>query len=131
MKKTMIVAVLALALVFGSVASAYAVSNESYNIIVPRFRADAYTSAKSVAGYRDFGVRHRYSGGYPIRFAVCNTARQPIGSTVTIYPGGATAPLVDLWYNATPIAKSIVVRLDSSKLNVVRILAQGTWVWNY
>lgn len=131
MKKTMIVAVLSLALVFGSAASAFAANSQSYSIVVPRFRADAYTSAKAVAGYRDFGVRHRYSGGYPIRFAVCNTARQPIGSTVTVYPGGATAPLVDLWYNSTPVAKSIVVRMDSATLNIVRILAQGTWVWNY
>ncbi len=90
-----------------------------------------YTSAKAVSAYRDFGVKHKYSGGYPIRFAVCNTSRQPIGPTVIVYPGGAYAPLVDLWYNSTARTQYIVARMDSASFNYVSILCHGTWVWNY
>ncbi|MHB1135589.1 MAG: hypothetical protein ACYCXR_09150 [Coriobacteriia bacterium] len=131
MKKITIIAMLALALAFGSTASAFAASSQNYSILVPRFRADKYTTAKAVSAYRDFGVKHKYSGGKPIRFVVCNTSRQPIGSTVTIYPGGVYAPLHDIWYNATASTRYIVVRMDSALFNTVEILCEGTWVWNY
>lgn len=130
MKKIFLVAVLALALAFGSVASAYAAS-ANYTIVVPRLRADIYTSAKTVSAGKDFGVRHRYSGAYPVRFAVCNSSRQAIGPVVTVNPGGSTAPLVDLWYNDSASSKTVLVRMDSSKLNYVKIVAEGTWYWNY
>lgn len=131
MKKIIVISMLALALAFGSTASAFAANTQNYTIIAPRLRADVYTSVKSVSGYRDFGVKHKYSGTYPIRFAVCNTSKQAIGSTVTVYPGGTSADLVDLWYNSSATTRDIVVRMDSSKLNYVRILCEGTWVWNY
>lgn len=131
MKKITVIAMLALVLAFGSTASAFAANYANYSIVVPRFRADAYTSAKTVNAHRDFGVRHKYSGGYPIRFAACNTSKQPIGSVVTVYPGGSSAGLVDLWYNDSASARKIVMRMDSSRLNTVRILCAGTWVWNY
>jgi len=131
MKKIVIVSMLALALALGSTAPAFAATTQNYSIIVPRFQVDTYTSAKAVAGYKDFGVKHKYSGGKPVRFAVCNTSRQPIGSTVTVYPGGAYAPLTDLWYNSTASTRYIVVRMDSARFNTVDILAEGTWVWNY
>ena len=131
MKKITIIAMLALALAFGSTASAFAASTANYSIIVPRFQADKYTSEKSVSAYKDFGVRHKYSGSKAIRFAVCNTSKQPIGATITIYPGGSSAPLTDLWYNDSASAKKIVVRMDSAKFNTVDILAEGQWVWNY
>lgn len=131
MKKIMIVAMLALALAFGSTASAFAASTQNYSMIAPRFRADIYTSTKAVGAYRDFGVRHKYSGGKPIRFTVCDTSNQAMGPTVTIYPGGAYAPLADLWYNSTASTRYVKVRMDSALLNYVTILCQGTWVWNY
>lgn len=131
MKKVIVISMLALALAFGSTASAFAASTQNYTIIVPRFQVDKYTTSKAVAAYKDFGVKHKYSGGKPIRFAVCNTSRQPIGSTVTVYPGGAYAPLTDLWYNATASTRYIVMRMDSARFNTVDILAEGTWVWNY
>ncbi|MBN2247989.1 MAG: hypothetical protein JW733_04755 [Coriobacteriia bacterium] len=131
MKKVIAIALLALVLALGSTASAFAASSANYSIIVPRFQADKYTTAKAVYAYRDFGVRHKYSGGKPIRFAVCNTSRQQIGSTVTIYPGGTYAPLTDLWYNATASTRYILVRMDSATFNTVEILCAGTWVWNY
>jgi len=122
---------LALALAFGSTASAFAVSTANYSIVVPRFKADAYTSEKSVSAYSDFGVKHKFSGGYPIRFLACNTSKQPIGSVVTVYPGGSSAGLTDVWYNDSASAKRIVIRMDSYRYNTVRILCEGTWVWNY
>ena len=131
MKKISVIAMLALVLAFGSTASAFAASYASYNIVAPRFRADAYTSEKTVNARQDFGVRHKYSGNYPIRFMVCNTSKQPIGSLITVYPGGSSAGLVDLWYNNSASARKVVVRMDSSKFNRVRILCSGTWVWNY
>lgn len=131
MKKLTIIAMLALTLAFGSTASAFAASYANYSIVVPRFRADAYTSEKAVSAHRDFGVRHKYSGGYPIRFVACNTSKQPIGPVVTVYPGGASAGLTDLWYNDSASTRRIVMRMDSSKYNTVRILCSGTWVWNY
>ncbi|MHB1016490.1 MAG: hypothetical protein ACYC2X_01175 [Coriobacteriia bacterium] len=131
MKKITIIVMLALALAFGSTASAFAATSANYSIVLPRFKADKYTSAKAVSAYKDFGVKHKYSGGYPVRFAVCNTSRQPIGSAVTIYPGGAYAPLHDIWYNSTASTRYIVVRMDSAVFNAVEILAEGTWVWNY
>ncbi len=131
MKKIVVVAMLAFVMVFGGTASAFAANYQSYSIVVPRFRADKYTGAKAVYAFRDFGVRHRYSGGKPIRFAVCNTSRQPIGPTVTVYPGGVYAPLTDLWYNATASTQYVVVRMDSATFNTVEILCEGTWVWNY
>lgn len=131
MKKSIIVLVLAFALVLGSVSSAFAATTENYTLVAPRLQADVYSSAKKVAGFADFGVKHKWSGGYAIRFAVCNTSKQPIGPVVTVYPGGATAGLTDLWYNGTATTQSVVVRMDASKLNLVRILCEGTWVWNY
>lgn len=131
MKKITIIAMLALTLAFGSTASAFAATYDSYSIILPRFQADKYSSEKTVNAHTDFGVKHKYSGGKPVRFIVCNTSKQPIGATVTIYPGGSSAPLTDLWYNDSASAKKIVVRMDSAKWNSVEILAQGTWVWNY
>lgn len=130
MKRTIMVTALALMLVFGTVASAFATS-QNYSFVLPRLQGDIYSTAKTVSAYRDFGVQHKYSGSYPVRFAVCNTSRQPIGPSVLVYPGGSSADLVDLWYNSSSSARSIVVRLDSGKLNAVTILAEGTWVWNY
>lgn len=131
MKKIAIVAMLALALALGSTASAFAAASQDYTMIIPRFQVDKYTSAKAVSAFRDFGVKHKYSGGKAIRFAVCNTSRQQIGSTVTVYPGGTYAPLTDLWYNATASTRYILVRMDSARFNTVEILCMGTWVWNY
>ena len=130
MKRTVIVSILALAIVFGSVGTAFGVTQD-YTIVLPRFSGDVYTSAKTVNGNKYFSVKHMYSGNKPVRFAVCNTSRQPISSAITVYPGGATAPTTVLWKNPTSTAQSIVVRMDSATLNVVKILAQGTWVWNY
>lgn len=131
MKKSTIVLVLAFALVLGSVSSAFAASTENYTLVAPRLQGDIYSSAKRVNAFADFGVKQKWSGNYPIRFAVCNTSRQQVGPSLTVLPGGAAAPLIDLWYNSTASPQSIVVRMDSALLNTVRILCQGTWVWNY
>ena len=131
MKRVIFVALLATCIMASTAISAFAASTQNYTIIIPLLQGDYYTTSKTVSAYRDFGVRHRYSGGYPIRFAVCNSSKQPIGSTVTVYPGGSAADLTDLWYNASASSKVIVVRLDSSKVNLVKPLAEGTWVWNY
>ena len=131
MKKIVVISMLALALAFGSTASAFAVSTQNYTIVAPRLRADVYSESKAVSAYKDFGVKHKYSGGYPIRFAVCNTSKQAIGSTVTVYPGGAYADLTDLWYNNSSATRYIRVRMDSARLNPVKIVCEGTWVWNY
>lgn len=131
MKKSIIVLVLALALVLGSVSSAFAASSENYTMVAPQLRGNMYSTSKAVNPFADFGVKHKWSGGFPIRFTVCNTSRQPIGATLTVFPGGAAAGLTDLWYNPTASKQYIVVRMDSAVTNLVRILCQGTWVWNY
>lgn len=130
MKRTAMVSVLAFIMIFASVAAAHA-TEQAYSFVLPRFQGDIYSAAKTVSAYRDFGVRHKYSGPYPVRFAVCNTSKQAIGPSITVYPGGSSADLVDLWYNAGSTAKTIVVRLDSGRWNSVTLLAEGTWVWNY
>ncbi len=132
MKRLLIVACLASVMVLGSVVSAYAAaSTANYSIVLPRLKADKYSSTKTVAAKKDFGVRHKYSGGYPVAFTVCNTAKGAIGPKVTLYPQGADASLADLWYNGSSSSKSIMVRLESAKVNGVEILAEGTWRWNY
>lgn len=131
MKRLVFVAFLTAGLIAATAATAFAATSQNYTITLPLMQSDFYSSAKTVSAYRDFGVRHKYSGGYPVRFAVCNSSRQQIGSTVLVYPGGGSADLTDLWYNASASAKTIVVRMDSGKLNAVRPLAEGTWVWNY
>ena len=50
---------------------------------------------------------------------------------MTVAPGGATAPLTDLWYNSAASAKTVRVRMWTSLTTVVEVLAQGTWYWNY
>lgn len=131
MKKITIIAMLALTLAFGSTASAFAATYQNYSIIAPKYQGDVYSSEKAVSAYRDFGVYHKYSGTKTIRFVVCNTSKQPIGSLHSVAPGGASAPLTDLWYNDSASTKRIVVRMDAAKYNVVKILCEGTWVWNY
>lgn len=131
MKRLILSAMLALAIVAGSTATAFAANSQNYTIVLPALQGDYYSSIKTVSGYRDFGVKHRYSGGYPVRFAVCNSSKQQIGSTITVYPGGTAADLTDLWYNAGASSKVVVVRMDSARLNLVRPLAEGSWVWNY
>lgn len=131
MKKIVVISMLALALAFGSTASAFAVSTQNYTIVAPKYKGDIYSGEKAVSAYKDFGVKHKYSGGKSIRFVVCNTSKQVIGSLHTIAPGGSSAPLEDLWYNDTASKRNIVVRMDSASYNVVKILCEGTWVWNY
>lgn len=131
MKRAMVIGMLALGLVFGGSASAFAASTASYSIVVPRFQANKYTTTKLLGAHKDFGVKHKYSGGKPIRFVMCNSSKQPIGSAVSVYPGGAYAPLVDLYYNSSASSQYVLVCMDSAKWNVVEILCEGTWVWNY
>lgn len=131
MKKIVIISMLALALAFGSTASAFAASTQNYTIVAPKYQGDIYSGEKTVNARCDFGVRHKYSGGKKVRFVVCNTSKQAIGSSHTVAPGGRTAPLEDLWYNDTSSKRNIVVRMDAAVFNVVKILCEGTWVWNY
>ncbi len=131
MKKIAIIAGLALALAFGSVATAHAATTEGYTFIAPRFQIDWYSSQKTVNGWRTFGVQHRYSGGYPVRFVACNAMRQALGTAVIAYPGGPAAPTTTVWRNTTATPQTIVIRADSAIYNFVTLLCQGTWVWNY
>ena len=131
MKRLAVTILLCVGIIAASAVSAFAASSQNYTIVIPRLQADYYSSAKTVSAYRDFGVRHKYSGGYPVRFAVCNSSRQPIGSTVTVYPGGSSAELTDLWYNSSASSKTVLVRMDSSRFNLVNLVAEGTWIWNY
>lgn len=132
MNRLAVALALGVALLLGSAASAYAAaSTAGYSFVLPRFQGDIYSSDKTVAAYKDFGVLHKYSGGYPVAFTVCTTGKSALGSRVTVYPGGSQPDLIDLWYNASSSARTIKVRVESAKANVVTILAQGTWRWNY
>ncbi|HET6352495.1 MAG TPA: hypothetical protein VFG89_10275 [Coriobacteriia bacterium] len=132
MKRSLLIVAVAAVMLLGAVASAHAAAvTQNYSIVLPRFGANAYSSTKTVAASKDLGVFHKYSGGYPVSFTACNTAKGAIGSKVTIYPTGSDAPLTDLWYNSSSGSKSVIVRVESAKYNLVTVLAEGTWRWNY
>jgi hypothetical protein len=131
MKRLTITAILAVVLILGSVSPALAVSSQDYSIVLPRFGSAYYTSAKTVPAYRDYGVRHRYSGGKTVNFQVCDSQRNVIGSKVAVKPGGTSAPLVDLWYNNSASSKAVCVKMTTSLTTAVQVLAEGTWYWNY
>jgi len=127
-----IVRLIAATALLASVATpAFAATYQNYSIILPRLKGDVYTSAKTVSAYSDFGVKHKYSGGVDVNFQVCDTQHNPLGPIVRIKPGGSAAPRVDLWYNNSSSARTIVVRMEAAVLKVVEVLAEGTWVWNY
>lgn len=131
MKRFALTWMLATVLVMGSVAPALAASSQNYSIVLPRFGGAYYTSAKTVSAYRDYGVRHRYSGGKTVNFQVCDSQRNVIGSKVAVKPGGKSAPLVDLWYNNSASAKTVRLKMTTSLTTAVAVLAEGTWYWNY
>jgi len=114
-----------------AVTPAFAASTQNYSITLPRFGSAYYTSAKTVAAYRDFGVKHRYSGGKTVNFQVCDSQRNTIGARVAVAPGGSAAPLTDLWYNPAASSKTVCVKMWTSITTVVQVLAEGTWYWNY
>jgi hypothetical protein len=128
-RPTFIVAVLAFALVAG--ATPCFATNQNYAITLPRFGTAYYTSAKTVSGYRDLGVKHRYSGGKTVNFQVCDSQRNVIGSRVAVPPGGTAAPLIDLWYNDASSSRTVCVKMWTSLTTIVQVLAEGTWYWNY
>lgn len=131
MKRTVLVAALVAVLVLGVAAPALAATYQNYSIVLPRFKGDIYSISKPVSAYKDFGVKHKYSGGYKVNFQVCDSQKNPVGPTVKVSPGGSTAPLTDLWYNNSSSSRSIVVRMENATSTYVRVLAEGTWVWNY
>lgn len=131
MKRLTSVAILAAVLALGSATPAAAVNSQNYSIVLPRFGSAYYSSAKTVSAYRDYGVRHRYSGGKTVNFQVCDSQRNVIGSRVAVKPGGKSAPLVDLWYNNSASAKAVCVKMTTSLTTAVEVLAEGTWYWNY
>jgi hypothetical protein len=131
MKRSILTAALAAVLLTAGVANAHAATSQSYSIVLPRFGGTYYTSTKTVSAYRDFGVRHRYSGGKTVNFQVCDSQGNAMGSKVAIAPGGSAAPLVDLWYNAAGSSRSVRVKLWTSLSTAVQVLAEGLWYWNY
>lgn len=131
MKRSVMVVALAMALFATSVAPALAASTQKYTLVLPRFGGSYYTSTKTLSVYRDIGVKHLYSGGKSVNFQVCDSQKNAVGPRVTVAPGGATAPLTDLWYNSSASAKTVRVRMWTSLTTVVEVLAQGTWYWNY
>jgi hypothetical protein len=131
MKRLTISVIMAAVLTMGLVTPAMAVSSQNYSVILPRFGSAYYSSAKTVSAYRDYGVRHRYSGGKTVNFQVCDSQRNVIGSRVAVKPGGKSAPLVDLWYNNSASAKTVCVKMTTPLTTAVEVLAEGTWYWNY
>jgi hypothetical protein len=131
MKRILFVAVLAAVLVGGSALQAVAATTQSYSIVLPRFGGSYYTSSKTVSAYRDFGVKHKYSGGKTVNFQVVDVQRNVLGPRVAVAPGGSSAPLTDLWYNASASSKPVCVKMWTSLTTAVQVLAEGTWYWNY
>ena len=131
MKRIGIVTLMAIVALSASVMPAHAATTQDYSMILPRFGAAAYSSAKTVSAYRDFGVRHKYSGGKTVNFQVCDTQKNTIGSKIAVKPGGSSAPLIDLWYNSTASSRNICVKMTTSLTTAVQVLAEGTWQWNY
>jgi hypothetical protein len=130
MKRLVLLAAIVMALA-ATATPCFAASTQSYSITLPRFGSAYYTSAKTVSAYRDFGVKHRYSGGKTVNFQVCDSQRNTIGSRIAVAPGGSAAPLTDLWYNEAASAKTVCVKMWTSITTVVQVLAEGTWYWNY
>lgn len=131
MKRALLVAAMVAALLVGAAAPALAATSANYSIVLPALKGDYYTTSKTVSAYRDFGVKHKWSGGYDVNFQVCDSQKNSVGAIVRIKPGGRTAPLVDLWYNNSGSSRTILVRMETATLTYVRVLAEGTWVWNY
>lgn len=131
MKRGVILVSVVAVLMAGFVAPATAATSQSYSIVLPRFGGTYYTSGKTVSGYRDFGVKHKYSGGKTVNFQVCDAQRNTIGSRIAVAPGGSAAPLVDLWYNDGGSAKTVCVKMWTSLTTAVQVLAEGLWYWNY
>jgi hypothetical protein len=131
MKRTAVAVVLIMSIVLGAAAPALAATSQSYSIVLPRFGGAYYTSTKSVSAYRDFGVKHRYSGGKTVNFQVCDSQRNVVGSRIAVAPGGSSAPLVDLWYNNSASSKTVCVKMWTSLTTAVQVLAEGLWYWNY
>jgi hypothetical protein len=129
--KRFMVAMMLSVVVLGGLASQAFATNQNYSVILPRFGAAYYTSGKTVSGYRDFGVKHRYSGGKTVNFQMCDSQRNVIGSKIAVKPGGSSAPLVDLWYNDSASSKTVCVKMTTSLTTAVQVLAEGTWYWNY
>lgn len=129
--RLVVVVITIMAVLFLWSAPVLAATQQSYNIVVPRFGGDAWSSTKTVNPYKDFGVKHQYSGGWKINFTVCDTTGNPLGPTIGVNPGGSSAPLVDLWYNGSSSSKTIKVLLETLWYCPVDVLAQGLWYWNY
>ncbi|MCL2503630.1 MAG: hypothetical protein FWE94_03350 [Coriobacteriia bacterium] len=130
MKKYLLMGLLAVMVAAALPTNAFAASNEGYTITVPRVGAQ-YSANKTVTARKDFGTRLRYSGGKTVNFQICDTQKNGIGPTVCIKPGGAAAPLIDIWYNSSASSKAVKVKLWTSATTIVQVLAQGTWYWNY
>ncbi|HSK47414.1 MAG TPA: hypothetical protein VLA05_05345 [Coriobacteriia bacterium] len=131
MRRLVFAAALA-ALVFSSTAApCLAATTKGYSVVLPRFGSAYYTSTKTVSAYRDYGVKHRYSGGKTVNFQVCDSQHNTVGPRVAIAPGRSDAPLVDLWYNGSASSKSVSVKMWTSLTTAVQVLAEGTWYWNY
>jgi len=131
MKRLIVVVAVAAAVLAGGVTTAHAATSQSYSIILPRLGGSYYTSTKTVSAYRDYGVRHRYSGGKTVNFRVCDSQRNVVGPKVAIAPGGSSAPLVDLWYNSAGSSRTVCVKMWTSLTTAVQVLAEGLWYWNY
>ncbi len=130
MKKLVVMALLAVMALGILPANAFA-ANQNYTMTLPRLGVKTYSSIKTVAAKKDFGTKLKYAGGKTVNMQVCDSSRNPMGSSVSVRPGGSAAGLVDLWYNSASSQKAVVVKVWSSLTTVVQVLAEGTWYWNY
>lgn len=107
-----------------------AAASQNYSYTIPAV-GDVYTTSYSLTSGLDFGVRHRYSGGKDIVMQMVRASDYlSLGSSKTVSPEGADAPLINLWTNSG-MSRSVRVRMNSAFGVVVTVLAQGTWYWNY
>ena len=129
-KRAVLAALAGIMLCLALATPAMASSSQNYSIVIPVVGAGWTTTTKSVAAHEEFGVRHRYSGGKKVTFLVCDSSHNPLGGPIAINPGGANAPLVTLWTNPYGATVPVSVKLDTG-FTLVKVLAEGTWSWNY
>lgn len=109
---------------------ALAASSQDYSFVVPRFGGAVYSSYKVVSAAKNFGTYHRYSGGKSLYFQPMYGTGSAAGSAVLISPQGPSATWQRIWYNNSSTSRSICIKIRTTSLTPVDVLAQGTWYWN-
>lgn len=128
MKKKTILSLVLLVVLVAVGHSAFAASQESYDVSVPAF-GNAWSREYLLLNGRLFETRLLASGGKDVAMTICRAdTRANLGNPVIVSPSGT---LTTLWRNTTGVDTWVVVRLNSVFGVIVTVRAQGIWFWNH